>query len=114
MQRGKVCGRRPDPSRERGRREADRGGAPSEAADGRGEPVRGHPVVMADDATHRDVSDGAVGAGQGEALDDLGGRTASGAGRDAHADTAGAGRGFPAGRPEGRAPRREYWRATVV
>src|SRR5690348_6619748 len=57
---------------------------------------------MADDATHRDVNDGAVGAGQGEALDDLGGRTASGAERDAHADTAGAGSWvpcWPAGRP---------------
>jgi hypothetical protein len=43
---------------------------------------------MADDAAHRDVNDGAIGAGQGEALGDLGGRTASGAGRDTHADKA--------------------------
>jgi hypothetical protein len=40
---------------------------------------------MAEDAAHRDVNDGAIGAGQGEALDDLGGRTASRAGRDIHA-----------------------------
>jgi hypothetical protein len=53
-----------------------------------GEPVRRHPVVMAAGAAHRDMSNGTVGAGQGEALGDLGGRAAAGAGRDAHADAA--------------------------
>src|SRR4029077_5444070 len=56
-----------------------------------GEPVRRHPVVMAGRAGQRDVSDGAVGAGQGESFGDLGRRAASGAGYGAHAGTAGAG-----------------------
>ena len=60
MQRGKACGRRPDPSRERGRREVDRGGAPSQPADGRcrgssAEPsdLAGNAAVHADDRRAR-------------------------------------------------------------
>src|SRR2546429_3487931 len=83
---------RSGPDARPGRRRAERAG---------GELVRRHPVVVAVGTGQRDVSYGAVGAGQGEAFGDLGGRVASGAGNGAHGDATVTGAGRPgAPRPE--------------